>query len=49
MQDTCSSCGKEVPWVEFYRCEKCDSNVCGECVVNKNEMQLCPACAGEEA
>ena len=49
MADTCVSCGKEVPWVEFYRCEKCDGNVCEECIVVKGDVQLCPDCAGEEA
>jgi hypothetical protein len=46
MDDVCVSCGKQVSWVEFYRCEKCDGNVCEDCVVVKDEVQMCPACAG---
>ena len=34
--------------MEFYRCEKCDGNVCGDCVVTKDDMQMCPECAGGE-
>ncbi len=48
MEDVCCSCGKQVPWTEFYRCEKCDGNVCGDCVVITGDKQMCPKCAGGE-
>lgn len=41
----CPHCGKESR--VSYRCDKCETGSCLECIIKQDEKQLCPDCAKE--